>query len=242
MIYVVMGRLQSRRDSISGQLRDLGLDFKEVPAVYLDFLPESARNSKLKLAEVGCVLAHQACYRHMVENDISAAMILEDDAIIDPRVAELDLVQLLSGSDVVLLGLSKLLPEEYRYSSRFFPLKSSENISGILVGQPFKVRDKGTVGYVISNRAVRVLLSVNVSLDFVADAWRKYSETLVIHETRPLLVYEDNASFGSEIEFQRSGTSELCRRMSFRKLISRHFKGAWQMLLIRLMRAFYFNK
>lgn len=85
---------KDRREIIAARLKELSLPFafhNGVDGRKLDLLshpnyePTKRRffyGRDLSGGEFGCVLAHRNIYRHMVENRISRAVVLEDDAIL----------------------------------------------------------------------------------------------------------------------------------------------------------------
>lgn len=93
-IFVISLNNSSRRAIISKRLRGLGLNFEFFDAVYgkelseqelsaVDYQFYQTYNPKpLTLGEVGCAMSHIRIYEHMVKENISSAIILEDDAIV----------------------------------------------------------------------------------------------------------------------------------------------------------------
>lgn len=110
---------KKRREYISTHLGSLDIDFEFFDAIdgktlsqeYIDSVcdvGEAARTWKsLKKGEVGCNLSHMAIYRKMIEENISEAIIFEDDAVVGK-----DFNQLIANrqawmprtADLVLLG------------------------------------------------------------------------------------------------------------------------------------------
>ena len=86
-----------RRENITKQLNDCNLPFsimdaidgrKGLPAPFepmVDRDPSRSRISRgLTDGEFACALSHMAVYRHVVENNLPGAIVLEDDAILTP--------------------------------------------------------------------------------------------------------------------------------------------------------------
>ena len=103
-----------RRRSITGQLEQLGLDYRLVAGVDGDSLSPNDLTAltsslpgidPLQPKQVGCALGHQRVYSTMVEERIPAALVLEDDVALDPSLPDL-LVRLrdeLSPDELILL-------------------------------------------------------------------------------------------------------------------------------------------
>ncbi len=85
---------QERRDWISKQLGDMGIEFEFFDAVdgrSLDAQDYQAYNRKKRLryfgrdmkgGEIGCLLSHKRIYEKIVDNNLEMALILEDDVIL----------------------------------------------------------------------------------------------------------------------------------------------------------------
>jgi glycosyl transferase family 25 len=95
-VFVVnMKQHADRRAAIKAHLLNLMIDFEIFEAVDgKDITADEqnriiAPNTRIPLGHVGCYLSHINIYRYMVEEKIRVALILEDDARVHPRVAEL---------------------------------------------------------------------------------------------------------------------------------------------------------
>jgi len=64
------------------------LSLEEVSQAYVRNRHEPPYPFELKHGEVGCFLSHRKCWRRMVDENLDAALILEDDIEIDKRVFE----------------------------------------------------------------------------------------------------------------------------------------------------------
>lgn len=92
---VSLARDTERRATISAHLTSLGIEFEFIDGVEGKALPADeiaamlAPGAKLTGGQVGCYLSHLKAYRQMAERQIAAALILEDDARLHPKVARL---------------------------------------------------------------------------------------------------------------------------------------------------------
>ena len=102
-IIVISLKNSTRRENIAKRLSELGLDFiffdatdgKTLPTSVLesvdyDFYPKHYLSPKpLTLGEIGYAISHIKVYKHIVENNIESAIILEDDAIVSQHFTEI---------------------------------------------------------------------------------------------------------------------------------------------------------
>lgn len=96
-IYVIsLARAVDRRVSICAHLQELGLEYELVDGVDGRALPsrEHARLLAPGVAfqspgVVGCYMSHMAVYRRLVGSGAAAALVLEDDAALNPAVVPL---------------------------------------------------------------------------------------------------------------------------------------------------------
>jgi glycosyl transferase, family 25 len=89
---VSLVRAQQRRASMIAHLRKLGCGFELVDAVDGALLPPDQRRAlqaegtDLHPGTIGCYLSHMEVYRRIVAAGLPAALVLEDDARLDPRI------------------------------------------------------------------------------------------------------------------------------------------------------------
>ena len=103
-IFVInLKRSPNRKANISGQLDALGLDYQFIEAVdgaqftpyeivekYGEqvFYTNTYNHQRMTLGSLGCLFSHIKFYELMIENNISIACVLEDDAELSPRLPE----------------------------------------------------------------------------------------------------------------------------------------------------------
>lgn len=91
-----------RRDSIKKQLDKLNLPYEIIPGVYgknlsadeltIDYNAKKAHRihcRNLSLSEIGCALSHINLYKKIIEEQVSEALILEDDVILPNELPNL---------------------------------------------------------------------------------------------------------------------------------------------------------
>lgn len=119
-----------RREFISQELHNLGIDFEIFEASYgkdlsPDFLAQCRQNDelifnlkggvkvklvgKLALNEIGCALSHLRCYQHIIDSGLDKALIVEDDIHLNPElsVALNNLEKIVEPWDVVNFSIHK---------------------------------------------------------------------------------------------------------------------------------------
>lgn len=166
------------------------------------------KNRYLSLAEIACALGHQRIYQHIIEQQLSYAVVLEDDFKwqADPRplFAHLDEIAAHTQFDVLLLGYVKLLPEDLAYHYRRLPLKHQYRCANYMFGQPWRQFSCGTVAYVVSLAGAKKLLQEKIHV--TADDWLYFEQKqqAIIMHLRPLLVLEKTREFVSSIRKEKA--------------------------------------
>ncbi|HEV2518562.1 MAG TPA: glycosyltransferase family 25 protein [Devosia sp.] len=101
IFYINLASRADRRQHVERQLVALGLTASRIEAVTAADCGDIA-GSPLSPAELGCSRSHQKIWRLMVEQDIAAALILEDDVLLSTQLPSvLDDPNLLDGVDAI---------------------------------------------------------------------------------------------------------------------------------------------
>lgn len=157
---------QNRQGMIAARLRSLGLEYSFFPGVdgskltlethpnYYAIKRRLFFGRDLSNGEFGCLLAHRNLYRHLVENDIEMATILEDDAVLTDLLPKtVDALQQLVGK----WDLVRFLGREKNY-------RSSRPVMPLVDGACFLSRQRGVpggaYGYIITQSAAKKLLTL----------------------------------------------------------------------------------
>ena len=165
-----------RRRAIEDQLRNLGLPHEVLPAVKGKLLSsEDRRNNYDELrfvrnegrpalpGELGCALSHIEAYRLVVKRKLPYALILEDDACLNPNVPQL----------LKAIEAQNSPSVENVYLLTWFNALGSRKL-GILWSS-YRVADVKsafcTHGYVVSNAAAQALLRALCPVRHLADCW-----------------------------------------------------------------------
>ncbi|WP_288206767.1 glycosyltransferase family 25 protein [uncultured Parabacteroides sp.] len=206
-----------RRGSI---LKETGqfpcLDIEMIEAVYGKELSDKEKNNlfdckkytryygrALLPGEIGCVLSHQMCYKHLLETDLNYALILEDDAhFVDSEITEQFMK---SVHDLMNSSIPRILllhaSFEYTGEKKIFCEKYSVcNIYNALFA----------TGYLINKNAARLLLPKG-SIYWVADDWFLFRSWGVdIYSLYPSVVVQQRDKLKSSImEEQRKSKKRI---------------------------------
>ena len=94
-VFVIsLARSPERRAAISSHLNAVGVAYKIVDAVdgntlEPDYVRRLTGGRPIHIGAVGCYLSHLRVYQQMVDENVPVALILEDDAVLNPSVTEL---------------------------------------------------------------------------------------------------------------------------------------------------------
>lgn len=221
-----------RLESAQKQLSSCGITMERFPAIYGKSLTlqqvEECYDPALNYAkfrrplspgEIGCYLSHRAVWRKMVEHNISAAVVLEDDIQVETGFPDvLQQVRRLKGWDMI-----KLSDNRNGQGEHALPLDDTYRLVN------FHKVPNCTTGYAISLSGARKLLSrerfyrpVDVDLQF-------YNELdLTLYSILPYTIWPSDY-FNSEIDRMSGGTRK--GQTSF----LRNLKYRFDLGLLRLM-------
>ena len=142
-----------RKKYMQNLLKDIPIDYEFFPAVYGKSitnieqfydskLAEKRAKRQLNVGEIGCALSHKAIYKKMIDENISQALILEDDISFLPNFFEVytAMSQFNVGNKVVLLGTTAKKPMKKVWKKNLF-----NSYSMYLVLNSYG----GTYGYII---------------------------------------------------------------------------------------------
>ena len=171
------------------------------PALFQPAYPFS-----LSMGEVGCFESHRSVWRHMVDNDVKVALILEDDVAINP--AEFRAALAMAESHIAELGYIQL---QVRAVKPPFSVVEQSGPVAIILPQVIPLR---TSAQLVSLDAARSLLSASEQIDRPVDGFLQlFWETGV----RPHCVVPSGVSDLT----QESGGSTVSRKRSlWQKLIA----------------------
>lgn len=191
-----------RKKYMQNLLKDIPIDYEFFPAVYGKSitnieqfydskLAEKRAKRQLNVGEIGCALSHKAIYKKMIDENISQALILEDDISFLPNFFEVYTVmsQFNVGNKVVLLGTTAKKPMKKVWKKNLF-----NSYSMYLVLNSYG----GTYGYIIGLEAAKRIYYHNEKVFIEADKWKYYRRLSQIWLVSPSIV-EVNEVFPSEI-------------------------------------------
>jgi glycosyl transferase family 25 len=222
-----------RRCAIDEQLGRLGLTYEVLPATRGKLLSSEERRAgydELRFVrnegrpalpgELGCALSHIAAYRLIVDRRISHALILEDDAWLNPNVP-----QLLEAIE------QKYRPEEKNVFLLTWVAAASARKGGFL-WSAYHLADAKSAwcahGYVVANAAAEVLVETLYPVRHLADCWNWLRRHRVVNVMAvvPTCITAD-LSYGT----QTSGelTEVLSRRSGLERLGHKLRRAYWRL-------------
>jgi glycosyl transferase family 25 len=171
-----------RKTSLQEQLQYLNLEAEFIKAVYGKELTQTQLenscpdfdSSALTLGEVGCSMSHINVYKKMIDENISIALVLEDDVTFND-----DLLSVLSHLEKYPQALNSepnvfLLNRTNEYFDSFKkPLTNNHNIVNVIDAAC-------TFGYVLNLSAAKKLYQYLCPVRFVADDWKLFREQGVV--------------------------------------------------------------
>lgn len=244
---------KGRREKIAASLDDLGIKFEFVDAVDgREGLPpeyevqidrEAARKAGRIMcdAEFACALSHIKVYRRIVADNIDHAVVLEDDAIPTPQLAEYLSGAFYRDSDMTHLGYLKTRIYVRRGGVKQLVGNHKSYLSTSL--KPIC----GAYGYIVSREAAKHFIELNPVID--RQSWlnvetlvseRKYrivSPALVLHP--PL--FDEGQSLLDKAGRVPDFVPSRKRRFigiyvpPFRKIVGSNARG-WRKLIYRRLR------
>lgn len=245
-VYVISLARSGRRDAITRLLTDHGVTFhlqdaidarsltrSELNAAYDDVAARRRYARSMTDAEVACFMSHRAVWRKIADTG-RAAVILEDDAILEPdffkNVLHADELSLSSVADIVLLGRSKLRRAASSWIYFNEPLRRRTRVGDLCVGVPFKQWTSGAVGYWISAQAAgKAAAYADGPIGALLDDWPWHRDEgkLCVAELRPYVIWEDFERLPSSIEQER--------KANIKPRASLYVAALWPLRLMRTL-------
>ena len=196
------------------QMAATGLDYRIVPAVNGDLLSQDEvdefyranavllrRGSRLTPGEIGCAFSHIRLYREILDNDIEAMVILEDDIRVDKMISSViaQYRDLPKDWDIVFLG----------YRMRAASLNTVQELPGrISLKQPGGFGHiRTTRGYLISFEGASKLLKLTRDLHKPIDHYTGKYGLLNTYVVDPEPVHP--MDFPSTIGYQEKKEKEI---------------------------------
>jgi glycosyl transferase family 25 len=208
-LYINLARSAERRAYIEGHLRALGLQPLRIDAVdgralsyeevssrgwYDDAVATETFSRSLILPEIGCALSHVRAYEYVRDHSIDKALIVEDDAQLDPRTVE------------QLQAAMSELPQDWDLLQLRYDIQDYEIVGARSVYFPARERlPVAATAYVIRGKAVETLLKQVYPLRYPADSFlgRVSWWGLKVYGTRPKLAGVNNI-FPSAIQGRKN--------------------------------------
>lgn len=205
---------KKRLESISQQLKDLGISFSRIDAIrgdsnsVRDYLIDDSKNivhRRISKNEIGCFLSHRMCWKQFLKTNENWALILEDDALLSYKLKEYFFCEnwIPKGVDLIQLFDSQNNHEVKILDKISYSLNSRIDY---LIRQ-IKPMPVTTTGYLISRKAAKMalLLSETVSEpvdEFLFNIFSVFGNVIISWKLNPSLV--SSFAFTSAIDPDRS--------------------------------------
>lgn len=200
MLHIFIVSLQQdveKRAIISKTLKDFGLKFSFVDAIYGKDLPDSTLNSFRKKStgklidrgfpatpgEIGCTLSHLKAYQEVIDRGLEWACILEDDAILDERfrvfIKSFQNAELNPKTLYILGGQNGLDEKQIIKSVKNTKLVGAQNFSKTIKSEQFVYR---TCCYLISSHLAKKIINISKTSFILADDWNYLVKSKTIND------------------------------------------------------------
>ena len=182
---------------VDKQLKDVGVFYQRISAVYGKLLSEEEKNASvnkfrcwcaygqmLRDGEIGCGLSHYGIYRKMIEEKLDAVCVLEDDVILEQNFRE----QL----EYAAKNIDRSRPQVFLLSNH---TRETSNVQEIRKARA----DMFTEGYIITRPAAELLLKVNFPMIVPCDHWGRWVKYygLELFHVFPTVCSQNNRDFSS---------------------------------------------
>jgi len=223
-VFVVnLKRSADRRAKMNAILDNLGIKFEffegtdgkeldaaSIKAVYNESVTMKNLQRPLSLNEIGCALSHRSLYRHIIDEEIDKACILEDDVIVDREFPAI-----LEYLDTKALRNTVVKLDNYQEKNTPCGLWTQERIFGQYRYKKPVTTQWMTWGYVIDREGAARILREWPVISFAADDWKRMGRVIDLRCVQPAIVHQ-NTSFASILDEDRK---ELHKR-TYRPKIS----------------------
>lgn len=178
----------------------------------------------LSLGEIGCFESHRSVWRHMVDNNLEAALILEDDVAIDPKLFQAALK--LAETQIQALGYIQFQVREIRP-----PFSAVQQTGSTSLIQPQTIPLR-TSAQLVSLDAARTLLAACNQIDRPVDVFlQMFWETKV----RPHCVVPSGVS---DLTQEAGGSTISRKRTLWQKVIAEAKRWTYRKQIAVLSRKF----
>ena len=187
---------------IISAVKGKSLEPSVIGAVYDEAQTLKTQGKPLSLGEIGCALSHLSIYRAMLANNVSASLVMEDDALLHadlgnvlPALAE----RIAAETKPVVYLLTHLI----RYKrSPALPIAPGYTLHPM-------VDACCAHGYLINKAAAQEMLQLFSPITYPIDAWKRIAETgrIKIEGLNPYVVGHSNHAKDSKIEQARGVVS-----------------------------------
>lgn len=214
-IFIIsLKRSVDRRKVMSEHLARLGLDFEfingvdgnklspeEISKLYDEKWAFRQEGRHLSRGEIGCSLSHLKVYRKIVNEDLSYALILEDDVCLSPLIAGV----LKAIEDTISPNMNEVFLMQENSSVRFKKKgKKVYLIDGQFVFEELKSA-QGTYAYVVTHNSAQSMVKTLTPVTHTADSWGWLIRQKIVN------VYGINRTFSTHNDYDLNSVIGLER-------------------------------
>ena len=209
-VFVInLARRHERMEFMRSQFHRLNVDFERVEAIDGAALPASeiersvnrfrwhcVQGYRARNGEIGCALSHQSIYRRMIDENLAAACIVEDDVTLSSRFPEV------AGEVEGFLSAAGVSPGVVLLSESFGAAKKSPSHGKCRISPV--ARENSTCGYALNVAAAKRLLEINFPLKSTIDdwpRWRKRGGVSLFGSSPRVCLHEEYASVPADPAF-----------------------------------------
>jgi len=198
-------------DAVDGET----LAAETIQSVYHRSLHKPHYPFELRIAEIACFLSHRKCWQAIVDRNLDAALILEDDVELDESVF----------FPALELAVQNYSPDKYVR----FPQKQREDAASTLATTPThrmiipKVTNVGMQGQLVGKGAAKTLLEKTRKFDRPVDTLLQMTWLTEVSMTSiyPSGITERSAQLGGSCIGKRKSWKEIVKREILRPLYRR---------------------
>ena len=175
-----------------------------------------ARGRLYTPGQIGCALSHHAVYRRMIDEDIPAALVFEDDVLPTPGFSAS-----LSAAEVLI---DAKLPQVFLFSDGTYPPLPCD-------GNVFTRTQNGDCAeaYIVTLPAARELLHVNSPMVVMHDNWSRFAARghIELYRATPATATQDHAFLSDVPVHGRPANGFLRLFWNAARLIEKPLDALW---------------
>lgn len=179
---------------------------------------------------IGCGMSHKKAWKHIIDNNLTSALILEDDAAINELILKLDRITIPDDWDIIYLGYH--MDDSDNSCSRVSRIKNRKVMKRINNNVLKYENDSryivGCYGYILSNKAARKLYNeyniLEYSVDIFVPLQSKIMNVYIINPKPITHCYEFGSSTVRKLDLRKT---ENFKQSYYEKIINNNTKSMY---------------